>query len=176
MANEGHEQITIQKHAFKVPLRYTAGHTLTEGEAGALNQVLHENLRNNFAKRVTDGIKAGRTIPELQAQLDSYAAEYVFGVRSGTPRHRGDPVMAVAMNMARAVVRTQIQKNNLPEAAWPATRVSAAAKAIIESQGPDGKILATARQQIEAERAAARDALAAVNELLNDATEQQAAQ
>ena len=44
------DEITIAGQVFSVPVRYAAGHVLTEGEASALNQTYHENLRNNFAR------------------------------------------------------------------------------------------------------------------------------
>ena len=71
--------ITIQKQLFNVPNRYAAGHVLTEGEANALNQTYHENLRNNFAGRV----KEGGDHATLQTELDAYAASYQFGERRG---------------------------------------------------------------------------------------------
>ena len=55
----GYDQITIQGQVFRVPLRYKAGDVLKENEAGALNQTYHENLRNNFASKVRDGVEAG---------------------------------------------------------------------------------------------------------------------
>src|SRR6476646_11844528 len=81
MAANGYDEITIQGQVFRVPLRYAAGHTLTEGEASALNQTLHENLRNNFAKKVNEGTEAGVPKETLQQQLDDYANDYQFGVR-----------------------------------------------------------------------------------------------
>src|SRR5262245_45849295 len=92
MANNSgnsYDQITIQGQTFKVPIRYSAGHQLTDGEAGALNQTFHENLRNNFASKVRDGIEAGVPVETLQQQLDDYATDYQFGVRSGGGGFRG---------------------------------------------------------------------------------------
>jgi hypothetical protein len=102
MAANGYDQITIQGQTFRVPIRYAAGHTLTEGEASALNQTLHENLRNNFARKVAEGSEAGIPQETLQQQLDDYANDYQFGVRTGGGGFRGDPVMTMAMNIAPA--------------------------------------------------------------------------
>lgn len=165
-SNNSYDQITIQGQTFRVPIRYSAGHSLTEGEAGALNQTYHENLRNNFAKKVSDGVEAGVSVDVLQQQLDDYANEYQFGVRTGGGGFRGDPVMTLAMNIAREMVRTAIKAKGLDSDEWPAGRVSQAAKALLESQGEDGKIIATARKQVEAEREVAKEAMASVNELL----------
>src|SRR5215475_3025734 len=150
-----YDQITIQGQTFRVPIRYAAGHTLTEGEAGALNQTLHENLRNSFAKKVAEGTEAGVPLETMQQQLDDYAAEYQFGVRTGGGGFRGDPVMTLAMNIAREVVRGAIKDRNLDADDWPASRITQAAKALLDTQGEDGALLKTARTQVEAERVAA---------------------
>jgi hypothetical protein len=139
---------------------------LTEGEAGALNQTLHENLRNNFAKRVTEGTDAGVPLETLQQQLDDYANEYQFGVRAGGGGFRGDPVMTLAMNAAREFVRQAIKAKGLDQDDWPASKVSQAAKQLLDAQGDDGKIISMARKQIEAEREAAKEAMQSVSEIL----------
>jgi hypothetical protein len=167
MANDGYDQITIQGHTFRVPIRYSAGHTLNEGEAGALNQTLHENLRNNFAKKVSEGTDAGVPLETLQQQLDDYAADYQFGVRTGGGGFRGDPVMTLAMNVAREFVRQAIKSKGLNQDDWPASKISTAAKALLDSQGEDGKIVTAARRQVEAEREAAKEAMASVSEILD---------
>ena len=166
-----YDQITIQGSVFRVPIRYAAGHTLTEGEASALNQTLHENLRNNFAKKVAEGTEAGIPLETLQQQLDDYANDYQFGVRTGGGGFRGDPVMTLAMNAAREIVRQAIKLKGYDAEEWPASRVSQAAKGLLDSQGENGKILQTARQTIEAERAAAKEAMTSVNEILGQASQ-----
>lgn len=166
MADAQYDQITIQGKTFRVPIRYAAGHTLTDGEAGALNQTLHENLRNNFAKKVVEGQEAGVDDKVLQQQLDDYANDYQFGVRTGGGGYRGDPVMTLAMNLGREMVRQAIKAKGLDAEDWPASRISTAAKALLEQQGENGKIISTARAQVEAEKEAAQGAMAEVNELL----------
>lgn len=171
MAN-GYDQITIQGNTFRVPLRFAAGHVLKENEAGALNQTFHENLRNNFAKKVKDGVDAGVPLETLQQQLDDYASEYEFGARTGGGGFRGDPVMTLAMNMARELIRKVIKDKGLDTDQWPAEKVTAAAKAILEQQGDDGKFITVARAQVEAEKAAAAESMANVNELVGAAAAQ----
>lgn len=166
-----YDQITIQGTVFRVPVRYAAGHTLNDGEASALNQTLHENLRNNFAKKVAEGQEAGLPQETLQQQLDDYANDYAFGVRTGGGGFRGDPVMTQAMNMARDLVRNQIKVKNLDNDEWPAARISQAAKALLDSQGEDGKFITMARKQVELEKEAAKEAMASVNELLGVTTQ-----
>jgi hypothetical protein len=167
MANAiAYDQITIQGTIFRVPVRYAAGHTLNEGEAGALNQTLHENLRNNFAKKVAEGQEAGLPTETLQQQLDDYANDYQFGVRTGSGGYRGDPVMTLAMNNAREIVRGAIKAKGLDQDEWPAARISQAAKALLDAQGENGKMIAMARKQVEAEKEAAKEAMASVIELI----------
>jgi hypothetical protein len=170
-ATNSYDEITIQGQVFRVPIRYTAGHQLTDGEASALNQTLHENLRNNFAKKVAEGVEANIPKETLQQQLDDYANDYQFGVRTGGGGFRGDPVMTLAMNIAREMVRNAIKSKGIDQDDWPASRVSQAAKALLDSQGDDGKIIATARRQVEAEKEAAREAMASVNELLDQSAQ-----
>lgn len=168
----GYDQITIQGQTFRVPIRYSEGHTLNAGEASALNQTLHENLRNNFAKKVSEGVEAGVPLETLQQQLDDYANDYQFGVRTGGGGFRGDPVMTLAMGIAREMVRNAIKAKNLPTDDWPPSRISQMAKALLDSQGEDGKIISTARAQVEAEKEAAKAAMASVSELLDQAPAQ----
>lgn len=158
MANGGYDQITIQGKQFRVPIKYKTGDVLKENEAGALNQTYHENLRNNFASKVRDGVEAGLGDDVLQQQLDDYATTYEFGVRGGGG-YRGDPVGTLAMNMARELIRKAIKNNKLDEEQWPATRISQAAKQLLDSQGEDGRIMQAARKQVEAEKAAADSAM-----------------
>lgn len=162
-----YDQITIQGHSFRVPIRYAAGHVLLANEASALNQTLHENLRNNFAKKVADGVEAGVGLETLQAQLDDYAAEYNFGVRTGTGGFRGDPVMTLAMNAARELVRKAVKAKGLDAEEWNAARVSQAARQLIDTQGENGRIITAARAQIEAEKKAAEETMAEVGQLLD---------
>lgn len=166
---DGYDQITIQGLPFRVPIRYASGHTLNDGEASALNQTLHENIRNNMAKKISEGQEAGVPKETLQQQVDDYANDYQFGVRTGGGGFRGDPVMTLAMNIAREMVRTAIKAKGLDSDEWPASRISQAAKALLEAQGDDGSIISTARKQVEAERAAAQAAMAQVNELIGAA-------
>ena len=169
-----YDQITIQKQTFRVPVRYAAGHVLTEGEASALNQTYHENLRNNFSNKVTAGLEADVPLETLQQQLDDYAADYQFGVRTGGGGFRGDPVMTYAMNVAREMVRKYVKSKNLSADEWGAAQVSAAAKKILDQQGPDGKIITYARKQVEAEKQASAD-LAEVSDVVDSTPSAEAA-
>jgi hypothetical protein len=161
------ETITIQGQTFRVQPRYAAGHQLKENEASALNQTYFENLRNNFAKKVSDGLEAGTGLDVLQQQLDDYAAEYEFGARTGGGGFRGDPVMTYAMGISREMVRNAIKAKGLNLDDYPASKITQTARALIDSQGPDGKIVTTAREQVAREKAAASEAMAEIGEILD---------
>jgi len=158
------ETITIQGKSFAVPVKYEEGHVLKVNEASALNQTYWENLRNNFANKVKEGIEAGLDDATLQQQLDDYAADYEFGERRGGGGFRGDPVMTAAMNIARELIRTQVKVKGLEE--FSAPKVTQVAKALLEKQGPDGAIINAARLQVEAEKEAASSVKDEVDQVL----------
>lgn len=158
------EQITIAGHAFNVPARYEEGHELTAGEASALNQTYHENLRNNFAKKVKD---AGATadLTALQAELDAYAEAYAFGVRAagaGTGATR-DPVMSEALRLAKKQIGELIKAKGGKVSQYPADQITAAAKKLLDK---DPAILDLARQRVAEQQAMASQALP--DDLLSD--------
>ena len=161
-----HEQITIQETPFRVPMRYQAGHQLNDREAMALNQALHENLRNIWAPKVKKGLENGETPETLQAQFDEYAQSYEFG-RRRTRRSGGpDPVPAIALTMAKDIVRRAVKEKGLD---WPTAKVSEAAQQLLDRQGPDGPLVQAARQRAEAERAAGESVMAEVGAVLDAA-------
>jgi hypothetical protein len=146
------EQITIAGEIFNAPIRYEEGHELTAGEAGALNQTFHENLRNNFAKRVKDAKEAGSIdMIALQTEFDKYAEEYSFGVRTGGGVVR-DPVMAEAMVIAKGRIRARIKAKGLKQTDVAASAVTDGAKKLIAK---DPTIMELARKRVEEAQAAA---------------------
>jgi len=114
------QTITIQGINFTSPRPYLEGHVITAGEANALNQVLAENLRNNFAakiKKIVEGNaekqKKGEQLDALptQADFDKYVAEYKFGERAvGGAREVLDPIEREARNMARTAITEALKK------------------------------------------------------------------
>src|SRR5215472_10310536 len=130
------EQITIAGHPFNVPTRYEEGHELTANEAAALNQTFHENLRNNFAKRVeekkngADRIEDEAVLADLQGQLDRYAEDYEFGVRTGGGAVR-DPVMSEAMTIARTKVWEHLKRKGVKRKDVEAAKITEAAKKLL---------------------------------------------
>jgi len=109
--------ITIQGTIFSVPHRYVAGPIeLSEGEAHALQQVLAENIRNNFATQmkkradeIAEAEKNGTDVPAPlgQADLDAYSAEYQFGIRTGGGIIL-DPVGAEERRLVVAAIKTAL--------------------------------------------------------------------
>ncbi len=136
------ETITIAGREFNAPVPYSAGHVLSETEAGVLNQTFHENLRNNFAKKAKEG--------GTQADFDEYALSYEFGARrSGGPRASGDPVLNEAIRLAGADIRAAL-KAKKKEATKEQIAEAAEKLAKDEARG----YLAKARTIVEAKRAA----------------------
>lgn len=101
-------EVTIQGVTVKVPAPYTKGHKLNENEAGALNQVLAENVRNNLASKFKESKDENgnltATVAELQAMVDEYVEGYEFGVRTGGGR-TADPVE----REARAITESKVK-------------------------------------------------------------------
>lgn len=162
------EQITIQGQTFNVEPRYTEGYTLKANEAGALNQTYFENLRNNFAKQVKDGMEANVGLDVLQSKLDAYAAEYEFGVRTGGGGGRsGDPVLSEAMSIARDRVRAAIKSKGRKLSDYSAEQITTGARKLLDTQGADGEIMQAARQRVEAEKQAAQSAAAELAEIID---------
>lgn len=96
----------------QVPAPITLETPLTEGMVAVLNQTLAENVSNNLRAKLLAGKTEGEgdaaktrelTEAEAQALVDSYVAEYEFGVRragNGEPRVT-DPVEKEARSIAR---------------------------------------------------------------------------
>lgn len=109
------QRITIQGVDFNAPAPFTTGYVLEkDGEVHALNQVLGENLRNNFAKKVKEAKEKAETdggevdVASLQSEFDEYAASYEFGIRKaggGDASLPKDPIQRMAHTIARDKIR-----------------------------------------------------------------------
>jgi hypothetical protein len=113
-----HREITIQGAVFLIPNRYAEGHVLTKGEADALNQTFAENIRNNVvarAKKAADTVAEGSeaSVAITQELIDTYAAEYVFGVRKSTRKVDKNPVEVEERRLARQAVNDAIKRKGL---------------------------------------------------------------
>lgn len=137
--------IQIQGHDFVVPYRYSEGHMLKANEAKALNQTLHENLRNNFAPTIKAKMKEvfgespgeeakleDHHLGELQAQLDDIAEKYEFNVRAAGGAVPRDPIAAEAFKMALASIKETIRQNGNSVKDWEASELAEAARKAIE--------------------------------------------
>jgi hypothetical protein len=142
------EQITIAGSPFNVPVRYEEGHELTAGEASALNQTFHENVRNNLAKLGKDGTLT-------QEKVDSYAQSYQFGIRAAGGGATRDPVLAEAMSIAKAQIRAALKKKGVKFSTVEPSAINEAAKKLIAR---DDRIMEAAKARVaEAQDAAADD-------------------
>lgn len=110
------KEITIAGVAFTAPQPYIAGHPLTDGEAKALNQVLAENLRNNFASKVKAALNGAEELTaDQKATLDdefgAYASAYEFNATTvRASRAAVDPVEAEAIKIAKQVVSVKLKE------------------------------------------------------------------
>lgn len=98
----------IHGHSFTLTWPYEAGHTLTEAEAKALNQVRSENIGNNVREKVKEFLDAGDTAAaeSLVAERD---ANYIFSFSSsGGARKIVDPVEREARAIARDVLKQHL--------------------------------------------------------------------
>lgn len=157
-------EITIAGHPFTVPAPYAEGHILTANEAAALNQVFHENLRNNFAKKVKDLVEAGGDPQSLSDEFESYVNSYEFGVRRGGGGGGArNPVQTEAMNLAREAVKAAIRKQGRNPADYSGKQVSDLAEKLL-AKNPTFRELAEerVRSQREAADAVMADAAEAI--------------
>lgn len=96
---------------FTVSQPFDAGHTCTEGEARALNQLRKENLGNNFRSVVKtaqdDAEKAGGTVDtaDLQAKFADLDSKYEFTVANVGASAKLDPVEREARSLVRTALR-----------------------------------------------------------------------
>jgi hypothetical protein len=101
------KEITIAGSTFAVLQPYAAGHTVTEAEAKALNQVRAENIRNNMASKVKAAMegtaKEGEPTKEtIAAAVTAYDEAYEFTLASvGGGKRSSDPVEVEALRIAR---------------------------------------------------------------------------
>lgn len=133
-------QVTIGGASFELNLDYAAGHALNEAEASTLNQVKLENIRNNANGKIKAAkeawVKAGNTEdtfsldtpgadggPTLRSQIQDYANNYEFGIRSATVREPIDPTereaRAQAKDILAAALKDQgIKRKDVPDEAY----------------------------------------------------------
>jgi hypothetical protein len=107
--HEPTQSVTIQSVTFTIPAPYVAGPVeLTEGEAAALNQVLAENIRNNFAGQMKRAAEETPARQLTQEDLDKYVESYEFGRRTGGGRVR-DPVAAEERRLSLDAIKAKVK-------------------------------------------------------------------
>jgi len=150
------KEIKIQGvNGWIVPLPFTEGYTLKTLEADQLNQVLHENIRNNFAKTVEKALKEqGDDFDQeaLQRQLNEYLEEYEFGARRGGTFRAADPIEAEAMNIARDLVKEGLKRRGVKLKDFSPADITAEAIRAIEKYP---QITTQAEESVAARRKAA---------------------
>lgn len=138
-------QITIAGRQFEVSSPYVAGaYELSEGEAHTLNQTRHENIRNNFAKKVKEA-GADVSLEQLQAQVSEYDSKYEFGVRGTGEGVSRDPVETEAKSLARLAIRGALKEQGKSA---DVKSINAAADQLLASE-VGSKYREAAKQRIE---------------------------
>lgn len=157
------ESITIASRVFTVTNPFAEGHVLNGPQADALNQVFHENIRNNLAKKLE-----GLSDTDAQTKVTEYENTYEFGVRTGGGGGPRDPIHTEAMRIAREAVKRGLQRKGVKisgDGAIGAKEITAYAEKAL-AKHPEW--LDTAKATVEANRAAAGQAL---DEILAEAAE-----
>lgn len=101
--------LTIGDNQFTVPACFVTGHSLSENEAKAMNQLLRENIRNNLAARLRDN-GDGQVRGLTQEEVDEYVGEYEFGAGRGGGESRLSPVERKARQIAREKVISALKQ------------------------------------------------------------------
>lgn len=150
------ENFTVAGHVLNIVQPYTEGHTVTAGEAQALNQILAENVRNNLAKKIKEMDEAD-AYDEDAAQLlvDEYVDEYEMGVRGGGGGGRTvDPVRKEAMAITVPLVKDAVKKKHGSLKGVKIKDINAKAASIIDNHEHPrhAEIWARAKERVEAQR------------------------
>jgi hypothetical protein len=131
--------LKIQGATFEAKVVYHTGHHLTELEAEALNGLLHENLRNNFAAK----IKKSET-PLTQADFEAYESTYAFGKRVGVTKSTRDPVEKEERALAKEAILASYAKKGIKPRSVNADTLDAYITRAVES----GKFRALAEENV----------------------------
>lgn len=150
--------VTIAGKSFPLRNPFEAGMVLTEGQANALNQLRHENVRNNSAKMVKEwtGDEA-----ELFAKVDAYDEVYEFNVRvAGEGREPRDPILAEAKSLAKAAIKAKLDAANQKATA---EQINAAVEALLAHPEKGPQFRQVAEQRVAERKKLAAEAANLVN-------------
>lgn len=149
-------EATISEHNFTVPQPFTEGHTCTANEAQALNQLLIENVRNNFAQQMKRAGEKGEAIPG-QAELDAYVSEYQFGIRRS---FTSDPVRKEAIDIAINLVKQAINEQGKKVKDFDASIIREKAEEVVDA---NPELLEQAKAIIAQRSAVGKSVLAGIS-------------
>lgn len=149
--NTPREDAQIQGETFSIPAPYDEGHTLNANEAMALNQLLKENVRNNFATRVKKAKEEGAFDPkQMQQDLEQYVSEYEFGVRRGGGGAQPvDPIEKEALNIAKDKVKQSLKSQGYKITDVGAEKINQLAQQVLDKYP---KIREQAKQIVDLKR------------------------
>lgn len=119
--------ITIANTEYSIPQPFAEGHVCSVNEANALNQLLAENCRNNFAEKVK---KAEDGNKPSQEDFEKYVAGYEFGVRSVTS---SDPVEKEMRKIVEASLASYLASKSLSKAKMPKEEYNNAVEAALQN-------------------------------------------
>ena len=100
-------KLEIQGRLYKLPLRYAAGHPLTEAEAVALNSMRATNMRGIFTKFVKDAAPG----TDLDQAFAALAETYEF--TRTVPKSAQDPVERIAYTIATDLANQLLRRQNI---------------------------------------------------------------
>lgn len=156
--------ITIHSIQFEATAPYADGHICTAVEAAVLNSARHENLRNNFGKKLSAllqaaGIPPGEApnqvlVEGLRAEFRAYDARYTFSAPL-PPRRSLDAVGRAAYNIAKDIVTAALRKRDLA----PSDLSEGLFDQHIAAVAAKPEVRAEAERRVNATRSIAADAL-----------------
>jgi hypothetical protein len=141
------ETVAVQKIKVGIPQPFAEGHKLRANEADALNAHYINCIRNTVAGAVKDMIGEGDASQvdpkQVQKIVDEAIKEYDFGQsRAGRP---GDPVKQEAMEIARNIVRQQLQKKGHKLSDIAGKTISEHANKLLQHEAHGPKIMEKAK-------------------------------
>lgn len=80
--------IHIHSHRFEISEPYSAGQTLGEAEAQALNALRAQGVRNNCYRVVPNKILLGEELRAARAAVEEYDRGYAIALRNGPATRR----------------------------------------------------------------------------------------
>jgi hypothetical protein len=164
------KEITIAGHEFVVSQPYAEGHTLTEAEAKALNQVRAENIRNNFAAKVKaafsgEPVKEGHPTSETIADaIATYDAAYQFTLASvGGGKRPTDPTEIEALSIARSMFSDYVKSKKTTVKAVKEKIGDDAYNSKVAEIAAREEVVKEAKRRVKARQAAAENSLGELN-------------